>query len=221
MRRAFGLMAVLCASSVAQVRFEDILKGPGENWLTYSGSYNGWRYAPGKQITPRNAGSLVPKWVYHVPDARALQSTPIVYSGVMYFTSSNSVYALDAHTGRMIWKYSDTRAARQGTNRGVGILGDRIYFTSADNYLTALDRRSGAVAFTKKFGDVANGVSSSAPVFIAKDKILVGHSGGDGGIRGSLAALSASTGEELWRTYTIPAKGEPGSETWGDFLEWG
>ena len=83
----------------AQVRFEDILKSPGENWLTYAGSYNGWRYAPGRQITPQNAGSLVPKWVYHVPDARAMQTTPIVYDGVMYVTNSNNVYALDARSG--------------------------------------------------------------------------------------------------------------------------
>ncbi len=221
MNRILLLMALMCAGGTAQVRFEDILKGPGENWLTYAGSYNGWRYAPGRQVTPRNAGSLVPKWIYHVPDARAMQTTPIVYEGVMYVTNANNVYAIDARVGRLIWKYSDTRAARQGTNRGVGILGDRIYFTSADNYLTALDRRSGAVIFGKQFGNLADGVTSTAPVFIAKDKILVGTSGGDSGIRGSVAALSAATGEELWRTYTIPAKGEPGSESWGGFLEWG
>src|SRR5437868_78710 len=81
--------------------------------------------------------------------------------------------------GGLIWKYSDARAEKQGTNRGVGILGDRIYFTAADNYLTALDRRNGAVIWTKKFGNVSEGVGSSAPVFIAKDKILVGHSGSD------------------------------------------
>ena len=93
-------MALVCAGGAAQVRFEDILKGPGENWLTYAGSYNGWRYAPGRQITPQNAGSLVPKWVYHVPDARGLQTTPIVYEGVMYVTNANNVYAIDARSGR-------------------------------------------------------------------------------------------------------------------------
>jgi alcohol dehydrogenase (cytochrome c) len=222
MIRALLLVALTCTSAVAQVRFEDILKSPGEGWLTYAGSYNGWRYAPGRQITPQNAGSLVAKWVYHVPDARGMQSTPIVYDGVMYVTNSNNVYALDARAGRLIWKYSDAKAVKQGTNRGVAILGDRIYFTAADNHLTALDRRSGSVIFIKKFGNVSDGVGSSAPVFVAKDKIVVGHSGSDSGIRGSLAALSASTGEELWRTYTIPAKGEPGSETWrGNYLEWG
>ena len=172
-------MALACASAASQVRFEDILKSPGENWLTYAGSYNGWRYGPGRQITPQNAGSLVPTWVYHVVGARSLQTTPIVYEGVMYVSNGNSVYALDARRGRLVWKYSDARAERQGNSRGVGILGDRIYFTSADNYLTALDRRSGAVIFSKKFGNVAEGVTASAPVFIAKDKIIVGHAGSD------------------------------------------
>ncbi len=216
------LLAILaCGVACAQVRYEDILKSPGENWLTYAGSYNGWRYAPGKQITPQNAGTLVPKWVYHVPDARGLQATPIVYEGVMYVTNANTVYAIDVRSGRLVWKYSDNRASMQKNNRGVGILGDRIYFSSADNYLTALDRRNGAVIFAKKFGNVSEGLSSTAPVFIAKDKIIVGHAGSDSGIRGSIAALSASTGEELWRTYTIPKKGEPGSETWGGMIEWG
>jgi alcohol dehydrogenase (cytochrome c) len=221
MIRTITFAALLGAACHAQVRYEDILKGPGANWLTYAGSYNGWRHAPGKQITPENAGSLVPKWVFHVPGARGLKSSPMVYDGVMYITNSNNVYALDARTGRSIWRYSDTRAARQGVNRGVGLLGDRVYFTTADNYLTALDRRTGAVVFSKKFADVAEGASAAAPVFIAKDKVLVGHAGGDSGVRGFLAALSPETGEQIWRAYTIPARGEPGSETWGDLIEWG
>src|SRR5580765_6630198 len=106
MIRSFLLMAVLCASAMAQVKYEDILKSPNENWLTYAGSYNGWRFAPGKQITPQNAGSLVPKWVYHVSGARGMETTPIVYNGVMYVTNGNTVYALDAREGRQIWTYT-------------------------------------------------------------------------------------------------------------------
>src|SRR6187399_799557 len=100
MIRSLMLTSLICASATAQVRYEDILKSPAENWLTYAGSYNGWRYAPGRQITPQNAGSLVSKWVYHVPDARGLQTTPIVYQGVMYVTNANNVYALDVQSGR-------------------------------------------------------------------------------------------------------------------------
>lgn len=217
------LMAFLIASAcaTAQVKYEDILKGPDANWTTYAGSYNGWRYSPLKQITPGNASSLVPKWVYHVPNARGLRSSPIVYKGVLYITNANSVYAVDARTGRQIWQYLDTKARGQGVNRGAAILGDRVYFTTADNFLTALDRQTGVVIFSKQFADREKGISSTSAPLIAKDKVIVGSAGGDSGMRGYLAALSAETGEELWRTYTVPAKGEKGSETWGDMIEWG
>ena len=117
---------------------------PGANWLTYAGSYQGWRYSPLKQITVENARSMAPKWVYHVPNARGLRTSPIVYKGVMYVTNSNSVYALDARSGRLVWQYLDTRAKGQGVNRGAAILGDSVYFTTSDNYLIALDRQTGA-----------------------------------------------------------------------------
>ena len=108
--RCITILLTACLALPAEVQFADILKGPGENWLTYTGSYNGWRYAPGRQITPQNVGSLVPKWVYHLSGARSLQTTPLVYDGVMYVTSANSVHALDVRTGRLVWKYTDTRA---------------------------------------------------------------------------------------------------------------
>jgi len=151
MLRSLILIPVLCACATAQVTYEDLLNGPGENWLTYAGSYNGWRYAPGKQITPQNVGSLVPRWVFRVPDANTMENTPIVYQGVMYITNANTVYALDARVGRVIWKYTDAHA-HGGKNRGAGILGNRVYFTTGDNYLTAVDRRSGALIFSKNFG---------------------------------------------------------------------
>jgi alcohol dehydrogenase (cytochrome c) len=205
----------------AQVQYQDIVKGPSENWLTYAGTYQGWRYSPLKQITVENAGSMAPKWAYHVPNARGLRSSPIVYKGVMYVTNSNSVYALDARSGRLIWQYLDTRVKEQSVNRGAAISGDAVYFTTTDNYLTALDRQTGALLFSKKFADKDKGISSTSAPLAVKDKIIVGSAGGDSGMRGFVAALSAKTGEELWRTYTVPAKGEPGAESWAGFLEWG
>ena len=121
--RLLLIACVLCMLCVRAGSIRGYLKGPGENWTTYAGSYQGWRYSPLKQITVENAKSLAPKWVYHVPDARGLRSSPIVYKGVMYVTNSNSVYALDAHSGRLVWQYLDTRAKGQGVNRGAAILG--------------------------------------------------------------------------------------------------
>lgn len=200
---------------------EDIAKGPAENWLTYAGSYAGWRYSPLTQITPANVNTLVPKWTYRVPGARGLQSSPIVYQGVLYVTSTNSVYALDARTGRLIWQYSDPRAQKAGPNRGAAIWADNVYFTTSDNFLTALNRHTGAIIFHKQFADVSQGTTSTSAPLIARGKVIVGSAGGDSGMRGFIMALSAETGETLWKTYTIPARGEKGSETWGDLIDHG
>jgi alcohol dehydrogenase (cytochrome c) len=208
-------------AATAQVRHEDIARGPEADWLTYAGSYSGWRYSPLKQITPENAANLVAKWVYHVPGARGLRSSPIVYQGVLYITSNNSVYAIDARSGRLAWQYADPRARKGGVNRGAAVWGDRVYFTTSDNYLVALDRHTGGLLFNRKFADIEQGTTSTSAPLIAKGKVIVGSAGGDSGMRGFVMALSAGTGEPLWKTYTVPAKGEKGSETWGDLIEWG
>jgi alcohol dehydrogenase (cytochrome c) len=221
MKWTLFVITLFCVCANAQVRYEDILKGASRNWLTYAGTYQGSRYSPLTQITPENAGSLVSKWVYHVPNANGLRTSPIVYNGVMYVTNSNSVYALDARSGRLVWQYVDTRSKKGGVNRGAAILGNSVYFTTTDNYLTALDRQTGALLFSKQFADAEKGITSTSAPLIVKDKVIVGSAGGDSGMRGFIAALSATTGEEVWRTFTVPAKGEPGAESWGDLVEWG
>ena len=221
MTRKLSLTLLLSSFAFSQVRYEDIVKGPGADWLTYSGNYNGSRYSPLKQITPENVGSMVVKWVFHVPKASALRTSPIVYKGIMYVTNTNAIYAIDARSGRQIWEYVDTRSKKDGANRGAAILGDRVFFTTADNYLTALDRRTGGLLFAKQFGDPKKGTTSTSAPMVVKDKILVGSSGGDSGMRGFITALSPEDGHEIWRTWTVPVKGEPGAESWGDLIEWG
>jgi alcohol dehydrogenase (cytochrome c) len=219
--RHLAFTLLLSSAALAQVRYEDILKGPQEDWLTYAGSYAGWRYSPLKQITVENARMMAPKWVYHVPNAKGLRTSPIVYKGVMYVTDTNSVYALDARSGRVVWQFAETRSKKSGVNRGAAIWGDRVYFTTSDNYLVALDRQSGSLLFNKKFADVEKGTSSTSAPLIVRDTVIVGSAGGDSGMRGFVVALSAENGEERWRTYTVPKKGEPGSESWGDLIEYG
>lgn len=215
-------VVVLAGACFGQVRYEDILKGPADNWVTYAGDYSGRRHSALKQITVENAGSLAPQWVHHIPKANALRTNPVVYDGVMYVTNTNEIRALDARTGRLIWQYKDTRSKKQDSaNRGAALLGDRVFFVTADVHLIALDRRTGAVLWQKQYGSIEDGLYGSAAPLALKDKVLVGVAGGDTGMRGYVAAFSPSTGEELWRTYTIPAKGEPGSETWGKYVEYG
>src|SRR5581483_2404557 len=223
--RAMKLLAFAVAASAlwAQVTVEDLRRAPARDWLTYAGDYTGQRHSTLTQINGRTAASLVPKWIYHVDGAKRLEASPVIYQGVMYVANTNEVHALDARTGRRIWYYADNSATRKDANRGVAILGDRIFFVTSDAWLVALNRKTGALLWQTQYGDTKKGQFATMAPLAVKDRLIVGISGGDGGVRGFVAALSAATGKELWRFWTIPAKGEPGSETWStDFdLQWG
>jgi alcohol dehydrogenase (cytochrome c) len=218
----FVTILLLAAVAMAEVRYEDLLRGMGADWPTYAGDYSGQRHSPLRQITVANAGNLAAKWVYRVPRANRLECVPLVHEGVMYVTNSNQVHALDARTGRPIWVYRDEQVKRRDVNRGVGLLGDRVYFVTSDAHLVALDRRTGGLAWSKQYADTAKGYFGTVAPFAVKDKIVVGVAGGDSGMRGFVAAMDARTGNEVWRRYTIPARGEPGSESWQDqTIDWG
>lgn len=225
--RGFILCALIGLPAAAQVTdrgvtFDDIRQSPNANWLTYAGDYKGTRHSPLKQIHRGNVASLVPKWTYHMETGRRLEVSPIVYDGVMYVTNSNEVQALDAGTGRRIWWYKDEQSEIQRVNRGAAILGDRVFFATGDCHLVALDRKTGAVLWHKKYADTSKGYFATLAPLVVKDRVLVGVGGGDSGMRGFLSAHSASTGEELWKLYTIPARGEAGAETWSEkLIDWG
>lgn len=218
---ALAALLVPAGIAPAQVKYEDILKGPGDNWLTYAGDYSGRRHSPLRQITAANAGSLAPKWVHHIPGAKGLRTNPIVYDGVMYVTNPNELRAIDARTGRLIWMYKDTHAKRSEANRGAALLGDSVFFVTSDVHLVALDRRTGALLWEKQYGKTEDGLFASAAPLAVKDRLIVGVAAGDTGMRGYVVAFNAATGDEMWRTYTVPAKGEKGSETWGKYIEFG
>ena len=218
MRTRFLLVASLVPLPLAgQVKYEDILRGPNEAWLTYAGDYGSRRHSPLDQINRNNVASLVPAWVYHVEGARHLETTPLVYKGIMYTTDTNGVDALDARTGHRLWRYRAEGVKSQRVNRGVAILGDRVFLVTGDAHLIALHRTSGNVVWDREFASAKAGYSSSLAPLAVRNKILVGVAGGGSGQRGFVAALSAQTGDEAWRFWTVPDKGEPGSETWADF----
>lgn len=206
----------------AQITNSDIEKSPNANWLTYAGDYGGHRHSPLRQITPANASNMVPKWVHRFNGVSGLRGTPLVHEGVMYATGPNMLRAIDARSGRMIWEFRDARAKKSNVNRGAAIYEDNVYFVTADCYLSALDRRTGAVRWQKNYADASHEtVFCSAAPLLVKDKLIVGIAGGDQGLRGFIAALSAKTGDEQWRLWTVPAKGEKGYETWGNYAEFG
>ncbi|MCC6588521.1 MAG: PQQ-binding-like beta-propeller repeat protein [Bryobacterales bacterium] len=221
MRRLI-LYTLLAINAAAQVNYEDILKSPNANWLTYAGDYAGHRHSPLKQITPANAANMTAKWVYHINGARRLQCTPLVANGIMYATNSNELVALDARTGRPIWQYKDDQVKQGHVNRGAALLGASVYFVTSDAHLVSLDAKTGALQWSRQYADTKKGYFGTLAPMAVKDKILVGVAGGDSGMRGFVAALNAKTGDEVWRTYTVPARGEPGSESWGDLtVDWG
>jgi alcohol dehydrogenase (cytochrome c) len=199
------------------------LKNPSR-WLTYSGDYTGRRHSPLTQITPGNVHRLVSQWTFQadtMPLGRGFQVTPLVLDGVMYVSgNSNFGWAVDMRTGAQLWRYRRqlppglTYGGGNNTNRGFAALGDRLFMATLDAHLVALDRDTGSVLWDVELDDFTLGHAATAAPLALRDKIIVGNAGGDYPTRGFLDAYDPVTGTRLWRFYTIPAPGEPGSETW-------
>ena len=206
-----GLAGILTAG---EVTYEHLLNPPPENWLTYSGTYDSQRHTKLDQINPENVHRLAPAWMFPITSTRRLESVPIVVDGVMYVSHPNEVYALDAASGRQIWEYRRDPAERRGNQRGVGVLGNLVYFTTGDVHLVALDARTGSEVWTTRIAPFENGNWSPAAPFAIDGKIIAGSAAGDYGLNGWLDAYDAKTGERLWRWHTIPRPGEPGHESW-------
>jgi alcohol dehydrogenase (cytochrome c) len=213
-RIAFVILIGSLAPAAAQVTYERLLKADPADWLTYQGPYNAQRHSLLKQVHAGNVRSLVPQWIYHVPGSGRLESVPLVVDGVMYVSQPNEVHALDARSGRLIWRYRHEPAVRRGPNRGVAVYGNRVYFTTPDAFLIALDARTGNLLWQSKIAEAKDGYWSPAAPLVIKDKIIAGVAPGDYGMNGLLDAYDASTGERLWRWNAIPKPGEPGNETW-------
>jgi PQQ-dependent dehydrogenase (methanol/ethanol family) len=211
------------------VSFPDIARPKPGTWPTYHGNESGNRFSPLDQINAGNVARLAPKWMFTLSGTpRALEVTPVVVDGVMYVTSVNEAYALDARSGREIWHYSRPRSqglagdAASGINRGVAVLGDRVFMVSDNAHLFALHRSTGQLIWDVEMADSHQNYGSTSAPLVVDGLVVAGVSGGDEGVRGFLDAYNAATGERAWRFWTIPAPGEPGSETWsGRALEHG
>lgn len=197
-------------------------------WPTYHGRLSGNRYSELKQIDQENVSGLVPAWAYPAGSGQALETTPVVAGGVMYVTTVNSVVALDARAGRRIWSYSRPRTkglvgdAAGGINRGVALLGDRVFLVTDNAHLIALHRLTGGLIWDVAMADSHQHYGATSAPLIAGDLVISGVSGGDEGVRGRLFAFRADTGERVWTFRTIPDRGDPEAATWqGKALEHG
>jgi alcohol dehydrogenase (cytochrome c) len=200
-------------------RLANAAKEP-QNYMTYGGDYSSNRFSPLTQITPANAKNLGLSWVYQSAVSGSWESTPLVVDGIMYVTQRpNDVIALDAATGRVFWIYHYNNDPKVtvccgANNRGVAIMGDTLYMGTLDAHLVAIDTKSGHPLWKSDVANSAAGYSITMAPLAVKDEVIVGVGGGEYGIRGFIAAFDAKTGKQRWKFYTIPAPGEPGSETW-------
>ena len=195
-------------SAQISVMDSDLLASPpGANWLSYNGDYSGRRYSSLDQINEENIGRLRAQWVFHSDNSQTLEVTPVVVHGVMYVTSGNDTFALDARTGRALWHRKRPLTAgliedaSGHHNRGVAVWRSRVYQETDDAHLLCMDARSGGLIWDVAFGNIkenpANG-ATSAPL-VVKGKVIVAPSGGDAGVRGHIDAFDAITSDRVYR----------------------
>ena len=223
----FFLLSIGSQTAAADTPYADLLadEANGADWLSYSGGYKSERFSPLTQITPANVDQLKVMWAYQmqptgISGAALQETTPLVAGDVMYITESpSSVSALDVHSGRLLWHFvpdisNDVlNIGFPRINRGVALLDDKVYVATLDARLFALDAGTGAVRWQTKVADNDVGFSLTLAPLALDGKIIVGVSGAEAGVRGFIDAYDSETGEQIWRTLTVPAPGEPGSET--------
>jgi alcohol dehydrogenase (cytochrome c) len=223
-----GAAISLCAQNLPvtnlPVTYERLLKADQEpgNWLTYSNTYNSWRFSRLDQINTQNVKNLHVKWLFQGRTQDKFETTPLVVDGIMYLTRpENDVYAVDGETGRVLWTYSHKNPERTynccgRVNRGLAILDNRLFMNTLDMHLIALDARSGRELWKTEIHDytASGGYAATGAPLALKGKVIVGMAGGEHPVSGFLDAYDAATGKRLWRFNTIPQPGEANFGTW-------
>src|SRR5258707_6105768 len=190
------------------------------DWPSYNGDTRGHRYSPLKQINRDNIARLAPKWVFPLTNTSPLQGTPVVAGGIMYVTSANECYALDAGSGRRIWHYQRARTkglvgnAAGGVNRGAAVAGERVFMVTDHAHLIALNRSTGALLWETEMADWRQNYNATGAPLAVGSLVVTGTSGGDEGVRGFVVAFDQATGKEAWRFWTVPRPGEPKADSW-------
>lgn len=188
------------------------------DWPTYNGAPGGNRYSTLTQINKNNVAKLAPKWVFSLGNVNLVETTPLVVEGVMYISSANEVWALDAGSGRQIWHFRRPRTqgiagnAAQGFNRGVALAGDRVFLLTDNAHLLALSRGKGDVLWETTMADSKENYNGTSAPLTVGNLVISGTAGGDEGVRGFVAAYDQATGKEVWRFWTVPRPGQPGAQ---------
>ena len=212
-------VAFLSAPALTQTIQELINDGKNtENVTTQSMGYDRKSYSPLKQINKTNVKRLVPVWSTSLMNDQGELAAPTIYNGVMYVINGKWTVAIDVETGRMIWRTPteiEAGITRAAFNRGAAtIYNGKIFRVTIDNHLLAIDMKTGKELWNQKYADAKDGYYSTSAPIVANGVVISGVAGGESTTRGFLDGWDPDTGKKLWRRYTIPAPGEPGSETW-------
>src|SRR5579872_1379279 len=219
-RFAFAACAILFAPLSANAQTADqLIKGATDtsNVVNYGMGYNLQRFSPLTQINTENAKDLVPVWNYSFSDDRSEESQPLVYQGVIYVTTHAATMAIDVKTGKQIWKSKVEYPAETPRivccgiiNRGAALYDGKVFRTTLDANVIALDAKDGKELWRQKAADIKEGYSMTVAPLVADGVVITGISGAEFGTRDFIDGWDPETGKRLWRTYTIPAPGEPG-----------
>lgn len=199
----------------AKVTMADLIRIPAENWLQYHGDFGANHYSSLAEINDSNIKNLVMKWTYRISDGGNLRSSPIVHNGVMYVTVANEIHAIDASTGQWLWKWQAYNKRSSGINRGVAIYGDKLFFSTSDCQLVALNKETGNLIWSVKYAETSTRYFSTMAPLITKHGVVIGIGNHNEGERGFVASFSINDGKELWRFWTLPENSElRGAPTW-------
>jgi acido-empty-quinoprotein group A len=212
---AAAVLTLCIPAASAQTQALDpaaLLQPPTDTWPTYNGDYSGRRFSTLAQINASNVNSLTLGWVYR--SGSNIKSTPLEVNGILYFTSPDNVWAVDARYGRELWHYERKSEGDHIGNRGVGMYKDWLYFTTPDAQLVSLNAKDGTVRWIIGLADPKLGYFSTMAPLVIRDHVIVGISGDVTDVRGYLESVDPETGKLQWRWNTTPDPGQPGSETW-------
>ena len=228
------------AAAVDMARLMNAAEEP-EMWLSYGGSYDETRHSSLASVNGDTIQELGVGWVYTMDKPRGAEATPIVVDGVMYVSGSWSVvYAIDAKTGEELWTYDPQVSGEDAAkgccdvvNRGVAVHNGKVFVGVFDGRLEALDAETGAVLWSNVTVDQSKPYTITGAPRVFKDKVIIGNSGAELGVRGYVTAYNVETGEEAWRFYTVPNPNkEPdgaasdaifaklANDSWGDTGAW-
>ena len=215
-----GTKAEAPYASVTDARLKNAATDPG--WLMYRHDYTSDGYSLLKQINGTNVGKLKQVWDFKSTYEQGHESPPVVNGDYMFVTTpKDEVLAFKASTGKLLWNYKhDLSQVGLKTvccdvvNRGVALYGDNVYLATLDNYVVALNAKTGDVVWKQQIAPADQGAAMTLAPLVLQGKVIVGLSGGEYGERGAIVALDANSGSQLWKRFTIPAPGEPGGDTW-------